>query len=273
MATAATCPVQKDEVLSVLEALKFKDVRNETRWPGEKLLERVNSLHKVAKIDDFVAKIADADVRKTAELLVKAGKRGDVMEWEETEAVEEEAEVETEEEAVEEETEAEVEAEEEEVAEEEAEAEEEAVEEEAEAEEEPEPAPKTPKKEKPVVAAAKPAAKSAAKTVPAKPAAKAVASAKTSPAKAAAPKKEAAEKDKFGMRTGTRAARINAAIDGTPRTPKEICELAKYDKTIHNHLKKLVEQGYVQVVEGKYSVKGAKAAAKPAVKKVVTAKK
>ena len=87
MATSATVPVQKEEVLSVLEALSFKDVRNEARWPDDKLLAKAQSLHTVKTIDAFVAKIADAGVKRTAELLVKAGRRGDTLAWEETEEV------------------------------------------------------------------------------------------------------------------------------------------------------------------------------------------
>ena len=68
--------------------------------------------------------------------------------------------------------------------------------------------------------------------------------------KASKPRGEPAEVDRFGMREGTRAARINAAIDGKPRSLKEIMERAKYDKPIHGHMQKLRALGHVKVQDG-----------------------
>lgn len=64
-----------------------------------------------------------------------------------------------------------------------------------------------------------------------------------------AKKKESAPKDKFGMREGTRAARINAAIGPKLKSISQIQKDAKYDKPIHGHMNKLVEGGFVAKVK------------------------
>ena len=209
-----TVSVDRDTAKAVLDALKFK---NALEWDDAKILEKLPVLGKIKSIDDHVAKIKDEDVRTNAEAIVEASKAGHAFEIDGGEEVEEEVAEETEEVEVEEE---ETETEEEEAVEEESEAEGEAEEETEAEEEEPEPEPEpTPAKEKKVVATKTAPAKPAAK-VTTKPAAKAAApAAKTNPkAPAKAPpkeKKEAVEKDAFGMRVGTRAARLNAAITST----------------------------------------------------------
>lgn len=57
--------------------------------------------------------------------------------------------------------------------------------------------------------------------------------------------------DGFGMRLGTRAARINAALSRNPLTLAEIAKKAKYEGIpFHGHMRKLAEGGFVEKVEG-----------------------
>lgn len=79
--------------------------------------------------------------------------------------------------------------------------------------------------------------------------------------KPAAPKEEKpakaprqpADLDRFGMRKTDRILKINGAINGTPKTIKEIQTDAGYDKSINNHIRKLLEQGHIAKTEdGKY---------------------
>lgn len=64
-------------------------------------------------------------------------------------------------------------------------------------------------------------------------------------------KKETAARDRFGMREGTRAARLNSAITGKAKTIQQIMKDARYDKPIHGHMNKLVSDGYVVKVKMK----------------------
>lgn len=82
------------------------------------------------------------------------------------------------------------------------------------------------------------------KTAP--PAKKPAAKAPDKKERPAAPRKEPAEKDEWGYRVGTRAARVNAAITDRPRTHSEILAAAKYDKPVHGQLRGLVKKGHVE---------------------------
>jgi hypothetical protein len=62
--------------------------------------------------------------------------------------------------------------------------------------------------------------------------------------------KQATELDRFGFRVGTRAAKVNAVIDKTPRTEKEIRKLAGHTQPVGGHLALLVKRGFVKKVEG-----------------------
>lgn len=68
-------------------------------------------------------------------------------------------------------------------------------------------------------------------------------------------KKSTVATDKWGCKIGTRAARLNAAITGKPKTAKQIQTDAKYDKPIHGHLRFLVTKGFVVNENGKYRSK------------------
>ncbi len=75
--------------------------------------------------------------------------------------------------------------------------------------------------------------------------------------KATQPRAEV-EKDRFGMRTGTRASSINAVLSAKGMTIQEIMEKSKVSSAIHNHMRCLIEKGFVvKDKEGKYAVKGA----------------
>jgi hypothetical protein len=66
--------------------------------------------------------------------------------------------------------------------------------------------------------------------------------------KKAAAAKEPKEKvgvDKWGCKLGTRAARLNKAITGKPKTAKQIMTDAEYDKPIHGHLVHLLKKGFI----------------------------
>lgn len=83
----------------------------------------------------------------------------------------------------------------------------------------------------------------------------AVPKAKNAPAAANKPKPEPMGKDRFGMRLGTRAARINAVLSKVPQTMHEILEKAKYDHNITSHLQKLIELGFVKREKNKHGEK------------------
>lgn len=92
-------------------------------------------------------------------------------------------------------------------------------------------------------------------------------------------KKSAVATDKWGCKIGSRAARLNAAITGKPKTAKQIQTDAKYDKPIHGHLRFLIAKGFIVNENGKYRskqggepIKSTKPAAKP-VAKTAPAKK
>lgn len=57
-------------------------------------------------------------------------------------------------------------------------------------------------------------------------------------------KKDAAERDKFGARLGTRAATINALMTKKPQTVAEITKASKC-KAVYSHLRYLEEKGFV----------------------------
>lgn len=57
-------------------------------------------------------------------------------------------------------------------------------------------------------------------------------------------------KDRFGMRVGSKAARVNAVIDGKPRSADAIRKLSK-EAHVSGHLAKLVELKLVKVKVGK----------------------
>jgi hypothetical protein len=54
------------------------------------------------------------------------------------------------------------------------------------------------------------------------------------------------EKDRFGYRLGTRAARLNAVITTEPQTIKEIQDKADYHKNISGHMFALIKRGFVK---------------------------
>ena len=70
--------------------------------------------------------------------------------------------------------------------------------------------------------------------------------AKKADKKPSKPRGEPAEVDRFGMREGTRAARINKAITGKPKTVAQIMADADYDKSIHGHMQKLRSLNHVK---------------------------
>lgn len=112
-------------------------------------------------------------------------------------------------------------------------------------------------------------ANGAAKAVNGKPAVKAATPAKEKaekPAGEAVPRKEKVGVDRFNRRLGSAMSRVNDAITGTPQTAKEIMAKAAYEKPIYGHLNNLVNEGFVEKVDGKYRVKGAVAGATPKAK-------
>lgn len=78
--------------------------------------------------------------------------------------------------------------------------------------------------------------------------------------KAAAKKKEPAEKDRFGSRVGTQAANINSVLSKKPQTPQEIRDALEAKglptSNVGNHLRKLWEMEVLAYDEetGGYSV-------------------
>lgn len=65
-----------------------------------------------------------------------------------------------------------------------------------------------------------------------------------------APRPAKKEYDKFGYRLGTRAAKINAVLDATPRTELEIRKLIGHHANVGGHLADLVDRGVAKKVEG-----------------------
>jgi len=71
----------------------------------------------------------------------------------------------------------------------------------------------------------------------------------------AAPKKEKAKKDKFGAREGSLAAKVNKVITKKPKTMAQIKEAVGTDGTFYNHMKKLIEAGFVEKTDKGYKLK------------------
>lgn len=87
--------------------------------------------------------------------------------------------------------------------------------------------------------------------------------------------KEPIKLDRFGMRMGTKAAKVNAAIGKRFKTKKEILEESGVEGRINVHMKKLVDAGYViKSEDGKgYAVKPAEGDAPPKEKRKVKKEK
>lgn len=216
--------VIRADLLSLLESLGYKNV---AKWKDSKIKTTVEELGQRDDLEEVVEELDENGQELLEDLLssVEDGKPIEIVDGKKKKpAAVEEAEEEEEEEADEEEAE-----------------EEEEEEEESEEEEEEEEKPK----------------KKGAKDMKKKPS-KPEKQEKKPAKKPAAEKKEAVEKDRFGMRLGTRAARINAVLSAKPQTIKEIQKAAKYNKSIHGHMKKLEELGFVANTDKGWKVVKAK---------------
>lgn len=72
------------------------------------------------------------------------------------------------------------------------------------------------------------------------------------PAKKAAAKKSAAEKDRFGSRLGSASSKINAVMSKKAQSVEELAKASKCEPArIRAHVRYLVEKGHITHVEGK----------------------
>ena len=67
--------------------------------------------------------------------------------------------------------------------------------------------------------------------------------------KAVAAGKEKKGLDKFGSREGSNAAKINAALSKKPKKMKQLTSEAKVSGTHYDHLKHLIEDGFIKKSE------------------------
>lgn len=85
-------------------------------------------------------------------------------------------------------------------------------------------------------------------------------------AKKANAKVEKVERDAFGARTGTEAAKVNAALTRKPLTVREVTESAGLERpdkyNVRNHLKKLVAKGFAVEKDHTFALKADKPAKK-----------
>lgn len=231
-------------------ALKAIGLSKADKLGDKDLNDRIGKLHKVPAIKDALGKVKDKEVKNLLQAMIEALKGGKKVEIindpkvgkkkaaepeEEAEEDEEEAEeVENDEEEAEEDEEETEESDDDEAGEEDedadgAEADDDGDEEEEEGETEEE------DEEEPVSSKKGTKDKKAGKD-------------KKSDKKADKPKKSKAkvERNEWGHKLGTRAARIDAAISDKPKTIAQIGKDAKYTTApFHGHMKGLVEAGFV----------------------------